>query len=216
MRVYHFCPRIYALQNLQKSRLKVATFDDLNDPFELLSARLRTPSHRQAFKSFKVDARESMGILCFGKSWDNPVMWSHYADRHRGICLGFDVPDEYAIDVNYVEGRPDIKYSDELLKQGVDEQFALNLMRTKYSGWGYEQEVRMFVGLDETVREESGLHFFSFGSNLELREVILGPSFRESTHEVTELVAATYARVRVARSRLAFNTFRVVQDKRFA
>jgi hypothetical protein len=20
-------------------------------------------------------------------------MWSHYGDRHKGICLGFDVPD---------------------------------------------------------------------------------------------------------------------------
>jgi hypothetical protein len=25
--------------------------------------------------------------------WHNPLLWSHYADRHRGMALGFDTDD---------------------------------------------------------------------------------------------------------------------------
>lgn len=39
-------------------------------------------------------------LRCYGKRWgilsfsavrDNALMWSHYADEHRGVCLGFDL-----------------------------------------------------------------------------------------------------------------------------
>ena len=31
-------------------------------------------------------------ILCFSRNWDNLLLWSHYGDRHMGVCLGFDIP----------------------------------------------------------------------------------------------------------------------------
>lgn len=30
-------------------------------------------------------------ILCFSKSRENILLWSHYSDEHKGICLQFDV-----------------------------------------------------------------------------------------------------------------------------
>ena len=30
-------------------------------------------------------------------------MWGHYGERHTGICLGFDVPDEMLADVIYAK-----------------------------------------------------------------------------------------------------------------
>lgn len=44
---------------------------------------------------------EDCGILCFSKNWNNPVQWAHYADKHKGFCLGFDVPDEHPTKVTY-------------------------------------------------------------------------------------------------------------------
>ncbi len=26
-------------------------------------------------------------------AWSNPVIWAHYGDKHRGLCLGFEVPE---------------------------------------------------------------------------------------------------------------------------
>ena len=41
----------------------------------------------------------------FYQFWHNPVQWTHYADRHKGLCLGFYVPDEYLVKINYCSTR---------------------------------------------------------------------------------------------------------------
>jgi len=51
------------------------------------------------------------GVMCFSSTWKNPVMWSHYADQHRGICLGFEVPDVYRKKIKYVARRQPFRHS---------------------------------------------------------------------------------------------------------
>lgn len=31
-----------------------------------------------------------IGIACFSEKWDSMLMWSHYANDHKGYCIGFD------------------------------------------------------------------------------------------------------------------------------
>ncbi len=40
-------------------------------------------------KAFKQTAIQQ-GICCFTKNATSNLMWSHYADSHRGVCLEFD------------------------------------------------------------------------------------------------------------------------------
>jgi hypothetical protein len=49
-------------------------------------------------------------MLCFSRDWHNPVQWSHYADKHRGICLGFDVPDSLLVPVQYTKEPPKLNW----------------------------------------------------------------------------------------------------------
>lgn len=35
------------------------------------------------------DELSKQGVLSLGKKWNCPLMWSHYADEHRGICIEF-------------------------------------------------------------------------------------------------------------------------------
>lgn len=212
MRVYHLSPTKYTIQNLERQRLKVATFEDLNDPFELLGARLPTRSLRKAFRGFKRDMHGRMGLLCFGPRWDNPLVWSHYADNHRGISLGFDIPDQYALPVKYISARMALNFKDNIETKGLDPTFAFDLMTSKYEGWSYEEEVRMYVRLNET-EPESGLYFYQFGEDLVLRELILGPRCTLSFSEAKALASAVSESVQVTKSRLAFNSFRVVPNK---
>lgn len=37
---------------------------------------------------------ENSNVACFSEIKDNFLMWSHYASRHRGICLEFDLQEE--------------------------------------------------------------------------------------------------------------------------
>ena len=45
-----------------------------------------------------------MGLVWFSANWNNPVQWSHYADHHRDLCLGFKVTAQ-AHKVAYVSER---------------------------------------------------------------------------------------------------------------
>src|SRR5207244_3707608 len=51
----------------------------LNDPSNL------TTLFDQALNKLKNDT----GVSCFSKSYLKTLMWSHYSDKHKGVCLGF-------------------------------------------------------------------------------------------------------------------------------
>jgi len=36
-----------------------------------------------------------MGMLCLSGKWDNTLMWSHYADDHRGFMIEFSGEDPF-------------------------------------------------------------------------------------------------------------------------
>jgi hypothetical protein len=105
MQVFHFLNSEHGLDDIRRRRLKISLFSDLNDPFELLSIELSDKHRRQSFQAMKEQMSRTGEILCFSKRWSNAVQWSHYADRHRGICLGFEIPDALILPVSYAAKR---------------------------------------------------------------------------------------------------------------
>src|SRR5687768_11905572 len=99
MRAYHLTSQHWALEAVKSSRLKVALFNDMNDPFELLGMELKNSKDRAAVRQLRKDTNATLGALCFSQGCDNPVLWSHYADKHQGICLGFDIHDDWAHEI---------------------------------------------------------------------------------------------------------------------
>ena len=93
------------LRDMKESRLKIARIPELNDPFEFAAVDLSDTDFRWAWESMKQSMSSDCGILCFSGNWSNPVLWAHYADRHEGLCLGFDIPDELLKKVEYTEKR---------------------------------------------------------------------------------------------------------------
>ncbi len=62
---------------------------------------------REAMGGLKDYLNEIWGLLCFSKGWENPVQWTHYSDKHKGLSFGFDVPhpDWLLAEVNYEDER---------------------------------------------------------------------------------------------------------------
>ena len=207
MRVYHLLPRKWALCNLKQRRLKVATFDNLNDPFELRGVRLDNRADRLRFNRWRECTAATFGLLCFSKSWRNPVLWSHYADEHKGICLGFDVPESCLHEVRYL---PDRLQFEQLVP---DEEQLQQLLRTKFKDWEYEAEYRRIVRLHKTC-ETDNPHFWPFGSDFELREVVGGARCKLKKEHRKELLADGFSRIELIQARPAFQTFNVVTDQR--
>lgn len=206
-RLYHFTHASYALEDVFRRRLKIAEFEDLNDPFELRCVRLTTKEHVIAFDLLKADFGTRFGILCFSQRWDRILQWSNYADRHRGICLGFDVEN---IDTKF----GDVKYGTDKLPfpDVLDQRFMWRMLRTKYSGWRYEEEWRVFVELKEPEWNEHtkrNLYFATFSDELILREVILGAENKSMLEDVKAALKEYPGRVKVSRIQLSEDTFRL-------
>jgi hypothetical protein len=214
MRLYYFCPTPFALSNLSLGRLKVSRFADLNDPFELLAASMVNAQHRDAFNEMKRELNESRGLICFSRAWSNPLLWGHYADKHTGVALGFDVADHLVAEVIYADERVRIEVEKKTKKVLLGEEQVNRLLRTKFRDWRYENECRLFVQLDPRTRE-SGMYFHDFNNDLSLTEVVLGPRCDLPIGRVRSVLRTPYPAVQVKKARMAFRTFRVTEDRRF-
>lgn len=212
-RVYHFVSRDYGLDDLRRRRLKIATIGDLNDPFELRAMAFADAEKRRAMVNWRQHLAREVGLLCFSIDWTNPVHWSHYGERHRGLCLGFDVPERFIIPVQYrAKLHPDVVT--DATGPGEMRAGAMRaLLTTKYSHWRYEKEVRMFLDLTEEQRD-GPLYFHPFDKDLRLREVIVGAESTVSRAELSAALGGPAIEVTAVKARLAFRSFRVVRQKK--
>jgi hypothetical protein len=204
MRVYHFLPAKWALDDIAKRRIKISEIDQLNDPFELWCVDQKDQRLREVLRGFKKETGEKFGLICFTRRWHNPLLWSHYADKHRGICLGFDVDDRGLKPVSYVKERPTLQIPPTL--ESMNE-----ILFAKYRDWKYEEECRNWFKFDN---REDGHYFFYFEQQefVRLREVIAGPLCDTSRAEIENAVSGYSDQVSIAKARLAFRTFRVVEN----
>ena len=134
----------------------------------------------------------AQGVACFSRCNDNLLMWSHYADRHKGICLKFEVAKDREVfhpmfDVSYPRDYPLYDYlnhQEELVK----------IMKTKSADWQYEQEVRV-------IKPKRGVYKFKKEA---LSEVIFGCRASERQIEtLTNLVKNNgYSNVTFTRTKM--------------
>jgi hypothetical protein len=209
MRLYHFTHAKHALEDIYKRRLKIAQFSDLNDPFELMCVDVSGYEHELAFNLYKPKVAEKFGILCFSEKWKSILQWSHYAERHKGISLGFDVTNS---ETKF--GRVDYK-SGKLAFPGIEnlnQAFMWKMLRTKYRGWDYEQEWRVFINLETPEWNESekrDLYFAEFGDELILKEVILGVANENNAEEIHHALSGYSNPVQVSKIHLCPSGFRL-------
>ncbi|MGN8030917.1 DUF2971 domain-containing protein [Pseudomonas sp. 22189] len=208
-RVYHFCNEVHGITNLERRRIKVSTFLDLNDPFELLCHDAGDETVRKKLNQFKKSVAEKSGLLCFSRSYSSPVQWAHYANRHQGICLGFDVPRTHVGDVRYTSRRVKFDAKSEDLIEGFARQTE-EMFMTKYKHWSYEQEVRMFGDLKEPD-PESGLYFAGFNESLVLKEVVVGASSKLGREDINKALGTLVDSVSCFQVRAAFRSYKMVK-----
>jgi hypothetical protein len=171
---------------------------------------------------------QSLGILSFSRTPTDALLWSHYAEGHCGVCLGFD-PELLEFDGAFIKGNVEYapkptyvdlflkmteeigdfvrpweahKYPDEQGDQFYTSQLS-RLMRAnllvKSEKWKYEEEYRM-------ITSRPGLQPFSPRA---LREVVQGAKMRESDRETLSniLRRPDYAHVQIRSVRNVPGTF---------
>lgn len=103
---------------------------------------LKQESNRKLFE-------KKIGVFSMSKSYKNILMWSHYADEHKGLVFEIDRKENSTFfNVNIVGNRKTekVKYVKkyELLSYLNDkEREAETLLLSKYKLWEYEEEYRI-------------------------------------------------------------------------
>jgi hypothetical protein len=163
--------------------------EDFNDPFDCrvdtekaliraLSADL-SQERRTALEDIQRKFRAKrpsefdLGVCCFTNNAEDPLMWAHYADMHRGVCLTYKFPPTYFSDryppsdtAPYFVGCEAVSYGDDAytdwlingdLQVEHDEPIERAASRTlvsKADCWRHEEEFRTV-----TSRSKWAMHF---------------------------------------------------------
>lgn len=112
------------------------------------------------------DKINSSKICCFTSNEHNILMWSHYGDSHKGLCLKFDVLKDLnffltPLPVNYRRDYPKFNY---LRNQP---NIVHDMILSKSIHWSYESEIRVIKqGLEGALNfDKSSLTEVIFGCN---------------------------------------------------
>lgn len=90
------------------------------------------------------------GVCCFSTTYASPLLWSHYGDQHRGVCIGYGLDRKPKPQLRRVKygGSRSVQTSvltralvneDSKAKDELDRDVLLR----KASGWRYEKEWRL-------------------------------------------------------------------------
>lgn len=154
-----------------------------------------------SLNQFHNEQTNTWAVTCFSLRRDSLLMWSHYADSHKGVCLVFNeilVPRFFvAFKVYYSDMRP---ICPEVGKDGMEE-FKKSVL-TKGSDWSYEQECRL-------MDYSAPAGFRSFPQEA-LRAVILGARISDDDATfVRKLVESRRNKIAILKSTIDEERFRV-------
>lgn len=125
-----------------------------------------------------------MGVACFSRNLNSPIMWAHYAGNGEGFILEYKIDEMKLAENNMKWHFIEMNYSTHSLKIGLNELLATPLpsMKRVFSAktlpWSYENEWRLiYLG--------SGNSSQSIPIGMNLNSIILGA---KSPQQQTELI----------------------------
>lgn len=107
---------------------------------------------RKEIKKLRYDfdaSKYKIGVSCFSESEDSLLMWAHYANNHRGMCVEYNlldinsVLDFSAIPVIYSENQACFDFFDEESIEKDTSKLFIESLSSKSPEWSYEKEWRI-------------------------------------------------------------------------
>ena len=89
LRLYHFLRTEHALRAMEAGRLKAANLNEVNDPYEYLTIGFSSDDEEKAFLNLRKEVVRRLVVVCFSETYQEPLLWGHYAEKFRGVCLAF-------------------------------------------------------------------------------------------------------------------------------
>ena len=186
---------------ITNQRIKVAEILNLNDPFELQAPDMPNRDERISIPALetRIPAKKYRHNLFLSIIWKNPVRCGVITPTNtKCICLGFDVPSSHLTEVRLPKKTSS---NDTSRKMGTS---ALHkLLYVKAAAWGYEEEHRILTRVSAGRGGIEELFFEPFSNDLQLREVIAGPSLQNVAFQSLVSALSGYSDIAVIKSRLS-------------
>jgi hypothetical protein len=169
---------------------------------EMLSAKvskfLNMPRSEHLARITRVfgNAMDECGIFSFGGNVRNILMWSHYADHHKGVCLQFEAARDppvllSAVRVRYKKAYPVFNWATSSTNDAV-----MDSVLSKFDCWQYERESRI-------VHPDGGKKYLRFNPAA-LTGVIIGCRASQAGVDCIRVLLAERAEAGLPRVRLLF------------
>lgn len=183
--------------------------------FRATSALENFEELRKNYEKFVRPQNErEMGILSLAKTKENLLMWSHYANSHKGYCVGLDRSylqkiEEFNNLRSNLAVLEEVMYSKEYPNfngASSDPKTDIYPLFTKSADWAYEQEVRLIiknaVGMSYKIHPKA------------IREVTLGIKLpEESTEKIKEIIHCDLPHVELYQAKKADKKFMLEFEK---
>ena len=183
MILYKYISTEHAEDILRNQHLMLDNGIGFNDPFELRISDRKRGTDRSVF---------GLRILCLTNSNKNKLMWSHYADSHKGLCLVVEVPASLSYPVCYSGNRifENSNIDDILIKSKrtkkeslrkksiIDLPYEHKVALIKDQKWKYEKEWRIVLDESSPLLTVDSKNRFFF--DLKIKRIYLGCRFEEN------------------------------------
>ncbi len=172
------------VKTIKEQCVYVSDPSKFRDPYDCWGILLSDIKNYNAEKLIHAEQKlrrgvQQLGVICLTSSWDNQLMWSHYADSHAGMCLGFKVIDLiqndgenfFLLPVQYADITP-IPISEAWHDEETNlasKATSISFLRTKIPDWHYEREWRFLCSPKHRGKKRNLSNF-----GLELKEIIFG------------------------------------------
>lgn len=156
--LYSFRPfNEYTLIDLINKEITLVHPKEFNDPFDSLifhwierldkycKEKKHVPIYKKSFDYYRV--RSFVKDSAYNKAYNNTLMWSHYANEHKGFCIKYKFQKHFTEKANCIMSFRPITYKKKNEKVNVDISRIDNDLAfcTKYASWKYENEVRLIA-----------------------------------------------------------------------
>ena len=154
------------------------------------------------------------GIFSAAKKWSQNLMWAHYADSHKGFCVGFEFNNMFDPNMGVAH---EVRYSKEYPKFGPEffmgdhdtynERLFETTLATKSFDWSYEEEVRYIK-----LSRDGGSGIYSFDKN-SLKEVIIGAlASPKNRSEIIKAITKSMPWVRIYQAKLSVSKYELYRE----
>lgn len=142
-------------------------------------------NNKKARANFFKEQKKDYRVSCFSKTYDEVLMWSHYASKHTGVCIGFEFPTE-PLPKDFIVFP--VLYKDNVQPFDVyanPYRIILHWITTKSHHWKYEEEVRAVIKSNSKKLLHDGTNYYYEIEKDWIKEIVFGCKVSDKAVEKT-------------------------------